>query len=546
MLDDIAQKVKGYLGNNNLKRSNVLIEWTPEIVQEYIKCSKDPVYFSENYIKIVHVDHGLIPMNMYDYQKKIVQLITDNRRVAVLTSRQAGKTTTAVAVILHYILFNEHKTVALLANKGDAAREVLERIKIAYEALPKWMQQGVKEWNKGNIELENGCKVFAGATSSSAIRGKSISFLYMDEVAFIEGYDEFFASVYPTISSGQDTKVLMTSTPNGLNHFYKTCEGAREGTNGYKFLEVMWYDVPGRDEKWKKETLEALDFDQQKFAQEYECAFLGSSNTLIDGSKLKQLVFRTPINEWNGLVQYEEPDPNKTYVCVVDVSRGKGLDYSAFQVLDVTEMPYRQVCTYRDNMIPPIDYAEIIYRTTKSYNDAYTLIEINDIGQQVAELLHYEFEKETLLHTETAGRSGKRISSGFGKKADMGIRTTKSVKSVGANMLKLLIEQDQLIINDFNTINELATFSRRRNSYEAESGCHDDLVMCLVLFAWLTDQPFFREITDINTMRQLKQMKEDELMESMMPIGFMDDGLDNADLELEKDWLVRWEYNDNY
>lgn len=546
MLDDIAQKVKGYLGNNNLKRSNVLIEWTPETVQEYIKCSKDPVYFSENYIKIVHVDHGLIPMNMYDYQKKIVQLITDNRRVAVLTSRQAGKTTTAVAVILHYILFNEHKTVALLANKGDAAREVLERIKIAYEALPKWMQQGVKEWNKGNIELENGCKVFAGATSSSAIRGKSISFLYMDEVAFIEGYDEFFASVYPTISSGQDTKVLMTSTPNGLNHFYKTCEGAREGTNGYKFLEVMWYDVPGRDEKWKKETLEALDFDQQKFAQEYECAFLGSSNTLIDGSKLKQLVFRTPINEWNGLVQYEEPDPNKTYVCVVDVSRGKGLDYSAFQVLDVTEMPYRQVCTYRDNMIPPIDYAEIIYRTTKSYNDAYTLIEINDIGQQVAELLHYEFEKETLLHTETAGRSGKRISSGFGKKADMGIRTTKSVKSVGANMLKLLIEQDQLIINDFNTINELATFSRRRNSYEAESGCHDDLVMCLVLFAWLTDQPFFREITDINTMRQLKQMKEDELMESMMPIGFMDDGLDNADLELEKDWLVRWEYNDNY
>lgn len=546
MLDDIKQKVKGYLGNNNLKRSNVLIEWTPEIVQEYIKCSKDPVYFSENYIKIVHVDHGLIPMNMYDYQKKIVQLITDNRRVAVLTSRQAGKTTTAVAVILHYILFNEHKTVALLANKGDAAREVLERIKIAYEALPKWMQQGIKEWNKGNIELENGCKVFAGATSSSAIRGKSISFLYMDEVAFIEGYDEFFASVYPTISSGQDTKVLMTSTPNGLNHFYKTCEGAREGTNGYKFLEVMWYDVPGRDDKWKKETLEALDFDQQKFAQEYECAFLGSSNTLIDGSKLKQLVFRTPINEWNGLIQYEEPDPNKTYVCVVDVSRGKGLDYSAFQVLDVTEMPYRQVCTYRDNMIPPIDYAEIIYRTTKSYNDAYTLIEINDIGQQVAELLHYEFEKETLLHTETAGRSGKRISSGFGKKADMGIRTTKSVKSVGANMLKLLIEQDQLIINDFDTINELATFSRRRNSYEAESGCHDDLVMCLVLFAWLTDQPFFREITDINTMRQLKQMKEDELMESMMPIGFMDDGLDNADLELEKDWLVRWEYNDNY
>lgn len=268
----------GYLGNPNLKKIGEQIEFTPEYLKEYMKCVQDPIYFAENYIKIVHVDKGFVPLDMYDYQKEITTKITNSRRVAVLTARQSGKTTTAVAVILHYILFNEYKTVAILANKGDAAREVLDRVKLAYEALPKWMQQGVEEWNKGNIVLENGCKIYAGTTTSSAIRGKSISFLYLDEVAFIEGYDEFFASVYPTISSGESTKLLMTSTPNGLNHFWKTCKGAEEGTNGYEFTKVMWYDVPGRDEKWYQETLEALDFDEQKFKQEYCCV---KGNTLV-------------------------------------------------------------------------------------------------------------------------------------------------------------------------------------------------------------------------------------------------------------------------
>ena len=531
-------KNEGYLGNNNLKRSNVALEWTEKQVQEYIKCAKDPIYFAENYIKIVHVDRGLIPMRMYDYQKDICNLITDNRRVAVLTSRQAGKTTTAVAVILHYVLFNEYKTVALLANKGDAAREILERIKIAYEALPKWMQQGILEWNKGNIELENGCKVFAGSTTSSAIRGKSISFLYMDEVAFIDGYDEFFASVYPTISSGQETKVLMTSTPNGLNHFYKTCEGAKEGRNGYKYLEVMWYDVPGRDDKWKQETLEALDFDMEKFAQEYECAFLGSSGTLIEGSKLKSLVFRTPLHEKQGMCIYEEPIKDHTYVCVVDVSRGKGLDYSAFQLIDVTRMPYKQVASYRDNTISPVDYAAVIYQTSKRYNEPYILVEVNDIGEQVAEILAFDFEVEGIMYTENAGRGGKRISGGYGKNVDKGIRTTKSVKAIGCNMLKLLVEQDQLRINDFNTINELSTFSRRGNSYEAESGCHDDLVMGLVLFAWLTDQAFFKDITDINTMMTLKRKSDDDMFSDMMPDVMIDDGLDDIQKPEDNPWMI--------
>ena len=514
-----------YNGNQLLKRKGVQIQWEHDQVKEFIKCSADPIYFAEKYIQIVHVDHGLIPMNLYDYQREIITKITHNRRAAVVTSRQAGKTTTAVAVILHFILFQEHKTVALLANKGDAAREILDRIKIAYEALPQWMQQGVVEWNKGSVQFENGCKIIAAATSSSGIRGKSVSFLYIDETAFVENWDEFFASVFPTISSGDTTKILLTSTPNGLNHFYKTCEGAKEGTNGYEFVEVLWKDVPGRDEKWKTETLQSMDFDYEKFSQEYECQFLGSSGTLIEGSKLKSLVTREPVIDNGTMKQYERQQEGRIYACVVDVSRGKGLDYSAFQIIDVTEMPYKQVCVYRDNYITPAEYAEVIYRACKSYNDATTLIEINDIGEQVAELLHFEFEYENILFTESAGRSGKRISAGYSKRCDKGIRTTKTVKSVGCSILKLLIEQDQLIINDFQTIKELSTFSRKRNSFEAESGAHDDLVMCLVLFAWLSDQAYFKEITDINTLIELKEKSEQEMMDNLLPFGFHDDGL---------------------
>lgn len=529
-----TQKSQTYNGNASLKRKGIPIDWTEERIQEYMRCAQDPVYFAQKYIKIVHVDHGLIPISLYDYQHEIIDKITNNRRVTVVTSRQAGKTTTAVCVILHYILFNDHKMVALLANKGDAAREILDRIKTAYEALPNWLQQGVVEWNKGSVEFENGCKIIAAATSSSAIRGKSVSLLYIDETAFVEGWDEFFASVFPTVSSGKTTKILLTSTPNGLNHFHKTCEGAKNGTNGYQYVEVKWDRVPGRDEAWRMETLSAMDFDYEKFAQEYECEFLGSSGTLIEGSTLKTLVHKQPIHDRLGLKVYEAAKPEHSYACIVDVSRGKGLDYSAFQMIDVTKMPYRQVATFRDNTIPPVEYAEIIHRTIKNYNEASVLVEVNDIGGQVADLLYHDFEYENILSTETAGRSGKRISTGFGTgQTDRGIRTTTTVKSVGCSILKLLIEQQQLIIVDHQTISELSTFSRKGKSFEAESGCNDDLVMGLVLFAWLSDQKHFKEMTDIHTLKVLRQKTEEELQQEMLPFGFMDDGMNEVAAEPE-------------
>lgn len=478
-------------------------------------------------IEVKYVRDTTLHSNMYD-----VTVNSPNHRF-YSGNILSHNTTTAVLVILHYVLFQSHKLVALLANKGDSAREILERIKIAFEALPKWLQQGVIVWNKGSVEFENGCKIVAAATSSSAIRGKSVSFLYIDETAFIENWDEFFSSVFPTLSSGTTTKILLTSTPKGLNHFYKTCDGARRdvnpatgiGNNGYIYIEVPWKEVPGRDEKWKDEQLAAMDFDHQKFAQEFECVFHGSSGTLIEGNILESLKWEHPIVDRDSLNIYEQGDVSRTYVMVVDVSRGKGLDYSAFQVVDVTEMPYKVVATYRENTVTPIDYAEIIYQVHKGYNDCYILVEINDIGGQVADLLHYDYEIDTILFTESAGRNGKRISGGFGQNVDKGIRTTKSVKTIGCNMLKMLIEQGQLIVKDLPTINELSTFSKKGVSYEAESGCHDDLVMCLVLFGWLSDQAFFREVTDINTMYKLKQRKEEEIMENMMPIGFNTDDI---------------------
>ena len=348
--------------------------------------------------------------------------------------------------------------------------------------------------------------------------------------AFVENWDEFFASVYPTISSGETTKILLTSTPNGLNHFYKTCHGAQqkdEEWNGYQYVNVSWERVPGRDEKWKNDVLASMDWDYQKFAQEFCCEFLGSSGTLIDGATLKRLVPKRPLSVKNNIFVYEEPQKDRTYVGVVDVSRGKGLDYSVLQIIDVTKMPYNQVCVFRDNMTSPVEFTEIIHRVCSNYNDAVTLVEINDIGGQVSDMLYMEYEYENVLFTETAGRAGRRLSSGFGAGVEKGVRTTKQVKSVGCSIVKLLIEQTQLIINDHETISELSTFSKKGTSYEAEPGCHDDLVMCLVLFAWMSDQRYFKELTDINTLSKLRQKTEEELFEEVPFFGHIDDGLSN-------------------
>jgi hypothetical protein len=541
---------KGYKGNVLLKRSNQDIEWTPELIQEWVKCSEDPIYFIENHMKIITLNDGLQNFKPYPYQRDMLTSFKDNRNTIVTTARQAGKSTTTCGFILWYIIFHPAKTVALLANKGDTAREILGRVQLAYQHLPKWLQQGVKEWNKGSFELENDSRVIAAATSASAIRGYTINLLFIDEAAHIENWDEFFTSVYPTISSGKDSKIVLVSTPNGLNHFHSTWKNAMEGKNGYNPILVNWRSVPGRDEKWRQETLAGMNFDTEKFDQEMNCEFLGSSGTLIAGWKLKELVEQIPLVKQEGLYQYTKPQPGHIYVIISDVSRGKGLDYSAFQVIDVTKMPYTQACSYRNNAITPIDYADVIHRTAKAYNNAAVLVEINDIGEQVSHSIHYDFGYENILFTENSGRAGKQVTAGFsGRTADKGIRTTKLVKSVGCSMLKLLIEQNQFVVNDFHTINELSTFSRKGNSYEAEPGKHDDLVMCLVLFAWLSEQQYFKDYTNINTLMSLRDKNEEDMENDLAPFGFVFDGReDNLDSEYERlvpdSWM--WRSSSNF
>lgn len=527
-----SEDFRGYLGSSTIKRSNVPIEWTPERIEEFMKCRDDPLYFARNYVYVVNVDEGKILIDPYDYQEEIVRAVQENRRVVAELARQSGKTTAIVIFVIWYIIFHNDKVVAILANKADTAREILGRVQLAYELLPAWLQQGVVEWNKGSFELENGSKVLAGTTSSSSIRGRSINVLVVDECAHIPNFPDFYASVFPTISSGKTTKVVLISTVNGLNHFYTITSRARRGENDYKLISVPWNRVPGRDEKWRQETLAGMNYDYEKFAQEFENQYLGSSGTLIAGWKLKELVGQVPMHESEGVRQYEEPREGRLYVGVADTSRGKGMDYSALQILDVTEMPYRQVCTFHDNMSTTADFASAVNRLGKLYNNAGLLVELNDMGQAVADTLYHDFEYENMFFTESAGSKGKKVTQAYGsqgKTTEYGVTTSKTVKSVGCSMMKLLIEQNQLLINDTETIEELSRFSKKGNSYEAEEGYHDDLVMCLVLFAWLSDQQLFKEMTDINTLMQLRERTEDQMVESLTPFGFIDDGTREID-----------------
>jgi hypothetical protein len=516
-MNPIAAKLKHYLGNPKLKRVNMAMNLTEDQVREFVKCAQDPTYFIENYVKIITLDKGFVQIELYPFQKQVVSDINDNRRVIVKAGRQVGKTTIIVGYILWYILFNQDKTVAILANKASTSREILARIKLAYEALPMWIQQGVKVWNKGDIELENGCRVIANSTASSAIRGFSISLLYLDEFAFVPSNiaEEFFTSVYPTISSGTTSKILISSTPNGMNHFYKMWTEAVEGQNGFTHVEANWRQVPGRTQQWADEQRRVLG--DQKFMQEMECEFMGSSGTLISAAGLKSLAFVTPAHvSENGIKIYKTPVPERTYATVVDTSRGKGLDYSACVVVDITDVPYQVVATYRDNNISPLVYPGVIKKIGEYYNNAYALVEINDNGQQVVDSLFEDYEYENILSTvDIKGKMS--LTWGYGNKSQRGIRTTKSVKRLGTSILKNLIESQKIIIQDFDIISELSTFISKGSSFEAEEGSHDDLVMCLVLFSWMTNQSFFADLSNSNIKMKLYEEQMRQIEEESLP-----------------------------
>ena len=531
-----------YLGNPNLKKANVAQEWTKEEVKEYTKCMEDPVYFIENYIRIVSLDEGLIPFDLYSFQKEMVGTFHKNRFTICKLPRQSGKSTTIIAYILHYVLFNPTVNVAILANKAAVARDLLSRLQLAYEHLPKWLQQGVMSWNKGSLELENGSKILASSTSASAVRGGSYNIIFLDEFAYVPANvaEQFFSSVYPTISSGKTTKVIIVSTPHGMNMFYKLWVDAEEQRNSYIPIDVHWSEVPGRDEAWKTETIK--NTSESQFNTEFECEFLGSIDTLITPAKLRIMTYRSPIQSNANLDVYIQPQKDHTYVLTADVSRGTSNDYSAFVIVDVSEIPYRIVAKFRDNTIQPLIFPSKIYDVARAYNQAFVLIEVNDIGEQVANAMQFDLEYDNLVMASMRGRAGQVLGGGFsGGRAQLGVRTTKAVKKIGCSNLKQLVEDNKLIVEDYDIINELSTFIVKGSSFEADDGCTDDLVACLFIFSWMTDQQYFKELTDMDIRATMMREQQDALEQDMAPFGFVVNGLEDENIgEVIDEYGTKW------
>jgi len=522
-------KLEQYLGNPNLKKAHTKSRFTKKQIQEVIKCMDEPQYFIENYLKIVTIDKGLVPFQMYDFQREMVDKFHNNRFTICKLPRQSGKSTVIISYLLHYVLFNDNVNVAILANKSSTARDLLGRLQLAYEHLPKWMQQGVLNWNKGSLELENGSRIVAASTSSSAVRGSTFNIIFLDEFAYVPNNiaEEFFSSVYPTISSGKSSKVMIVSTPHGMNMFYKLWMDAVNKKNDYVPTEVHWSAVPGRDEKWKEQTIR--NTSEAQFQTEFECEFLGSVDTLINASKIKTMVPIDPHRSGNFDV-WEKPKKGHIYTVCVDVARGIANDYSAALVVDCTKAPYKIVAKFRDNDIKPIVFPNILQKIGNAYNKAYMLIEINDLGQQVADAMQFELEYDNMMMVTQRGRSGQVLGGGFsGRGNQLGLRMTKGTKKIGTSNMKSLIEADKLIIQDFDIISELSTFIAKGKSFEAEPGSHDDLVMCLVIFSWAANQRYFKELTDVNVRGMMFTDQQNAIEADMAPFGFIDNGIDDPE-----------------
>ena len=550
-------KLPGYLGNKNLKPAGVKIEFTQEQVEEYIKCANDPKYFAKKYVKVITLDKGVTPFELYDFQEKLVDKLCSNRFVIGKVCRQAGKTTTVgCCYLLHKVLFNQNMKVAILANKLNTARDILSRVREAYEHLPHWLQQGIIEWNKGSIQLENGSKIIASATSSTAIRGESYNIIFLDEFAYVPTTvaEEFFSSVYPTITAGQSTQMIIISTPRGLNMFYQLWKTAVSGESEYTTFEVSWREVPQypggplRDDAWREQQIK--NTSERQFDAEFECSFIGSANTLIEANKLNELSYGKAKSRNNeGLIIYHEPikansDKNiaaHQYFITVDTARGQGKDNSAFVVVDITEMPYKVVAKYKNNTVSPLLFPSYIRAIGKKYNDAHVLVEINDIGSQVADILHNDLQYENLIKSSHRGVKGQTISEvGAGHKAALGVRTTLPVKKLGCSVLKNLVENDKIILEDHDIIDELTSFIADNQSFRADDGHNDDLVMCLVLFSWATRQEFFESLTDSDIRLELYNDEINQVENEILPFGFVENGQPEQDPDGEWDGNDRW------
>ena len=529
-----------YQYNHLVKKDGVVQEWTQEEVIEYAKCMRDPAYFAETYIKIISLDSGLVPFKLYPYQKRMFEHFNNNRFNIVLACRQSGKSISSVAYLLWYAIFHPEKTIAVLANKGSTSREMLGRITLMLENLPFFLQPGCKTLNKGSIDFSNNSRIIAASTSGSSIRGMSVNLLYLDEFAFVERASEFYTSTYPVISSGKDTKVIITSTANGIgNVYHKIWEGANQKINEFIPFRVDWYDVPGRDDEWKEQTIANTSLLQ--FDQEFGNTFFGTGDTLISASTLMELRSKNPKSylEGGNLLIYEKTKPDHEYIMTVDVSKGRGQDYSTFNIIDISERPFKQVAVYRCNTISPLLFPTIIYKYAKVYNDAYVVIEANDQGTLVCTGLYLDLEYEN-MHVESVTKN------------KMGIEINRRTKRLGCSGIKDLLEENKLEIVDENTIIEISTFVAKGQSYEASDGNHDDLMMNLVLFGYFSTDSRFNDLTDIDMKQMLFKQRMEDIEADLVPFGFHDDASDLID-QLEQDqemkdkgWSIPWEHDNSW
>ena len=520
----VQAKNEGYLGNNLIKRAGVETSYTEEELLEYQKCSEDPCHFIENYCQIISLDEGLVPFKLRGYQESLIEHFNENRFSVVLAARQSGKSITSCAYLLWYLLFTPEVTVAILANKGAIAREMVSRIVTMLETVPFFLQPGVKILNKGNIEFGNDSKLVAAATSSSSIRGMSINMLYLDEFAFVEDAETFYTATYPVITSGKNSKVIITSTANGVgNMFHKIYESAVHGNSEYKSYLISWFDVPGRDEEWKKQTI--ANTSEAQFEQEYGNSFLGTGNTLISSDALLGMRAIDPNWRKEGVSVYERPKKGHNYVATVDVSQGRGFDYSTFSIFDVTSKPFKQVCTYRDNMISPMLFPDLINKYCSPYNEALVIIENNAEGSMVALQLHYDIEYPNVF------------VQGMTKSTDIGVTMSRKIKRVGCSTLKELIEENRLQVVDRPTITEMMTFVNKGSSFEADKGYNDDMVMNCVLFSWFVTTDFFTNLTDTAVKDLLYAEQQKMIEDDLLPAGVFGEQEDESFIDADG---TRW------
>ena len=520
-----------YNNIKNLLKADIKLDYTPEQIQEIMKCQSDIKYFLKTYVKIISLDKGIVNFNMFEYQERFIDILKNNNRIVALQPRQTGKSITSSAFILHYAIFNPNSYIAILANKARTARPILNKIKNMYRSLPIWLQVGVEEWSKGSIVLGNGTQLIAEATTESGIRGDSAKILFIDETGFIDNnlWDGFWSSVYPVVSSSKDAKIILSSTPHGINHFHKIWAEAKEGINGFTPFRAYWNEHPERDDAWKEKTI--LEIGETRWRVEFECAFQGSSGTLISGQKLESIPFSNPIKTKmeNKFLIYEEPKDKRKYVLISDFGEGLGAgDYTTCHVIDVTEATWHQVAVYRDNEILFRETPSMLSRIGKYYNNALIIGEANTIGLGILDDLNFDEEYENIFFGDDLAKETRH--------AYFGMKMTSKTKKMGNQYLKEYVENDTLVVYDHETIAELSTYIKRKESYSAEDGKHDDLVTPLVLFSnFMQNKNYVEEWLGTPTYNKRDQ-KMSKLDEEIMPLGFHHDGetlinLDDGDDE---------------